>query len=333
MLPERETLQKSGSKLRPFLRQPICTIKSMPLFFATILLLQFVSSPLKSEVATGHFLKPTGQLFDVGGFRLHINCLGTGQPTVVLDSGIGGFSLEWLQIQTALSQQTRICAYDRAGYGWSDMGPLPRTSKRITLELHTLLNKAMIPGPYILVGHSFGGYTAQYFARQYPQETEAMLLLDSSHPQQFERMPRIEAATRDYPEKSRTYNIARTVLHEHYPQQTVARAYQLMSSWKYRFTFQEEMQSLPQSGLEILELEPQAAIPVVVITRGKRVWPNNAFGEQMEVSWMELQNELAVPDSTAVHLIAEHSGHSIHLDQPAIVITALRVLLNDRQTK
>ena len=112
-------------------------------------------------------------MVDVGGFRLHINCQGEGEPTVVLDSGAGGFSLEWVNIQKALSPQTRVCAYDRAGYAWSDMGPLPRTSRRIVGELKTLLEKGDIPGPYILVGHSFGGFNVQYFARRKTQSVES----------------------------------------------------------------------------------------------------------------------------------------------------------------
>ena len=290
---------------------------------------QTLMGPVSANEADAQKRVAPGQLVDVGGFRLHIHCLGEGEPTIVLDSGTGGFSLEWRAVQKVISKQTRTCAYDRAGYGWSDMGPLPRTSKRIVNELHTLLNKAMIPGPYILAGHSFGGFTAQYFAKQYPQEIVAMMLIDSSHPEQVDRLPKKDNHTgRSFPEKSRTYTVARTVLHEHYPKETASLAYQLMSSWKYRFTLEEEMQSLPQSAIEIRELGPMFPLPLVVLTRGKRVWPNNGFGDEMEKVWMQLQSELSELSVNVVHLIAEDSGHSIHLDQPGLVITALRDLLN-----
>ncbi len=210
------------------------------------------------------------------------------------------------------------------------MGPLPRTSKRIVNELYRLLNEARVPAPYILVGHSFGGYTAQYFAKQYPQKTAGLVLIDSSHPEQVERLPKAtKKVARSFPARSRTYNVSRTVLHEHYPEETGARAYLLMSSWKYRYTLKEEMQSLPLSAMEVLKLAPLSTMPLVVLTRGKRVWPNNGFGDKMEETWMELQDELSLLNVNGIHLIAEQSGHSIHLDQPGLVISALRVLLDE----
>ena len=299
-------------------------------FTVISLLLNLAGIALANENLLPEDLYPPGHIVDVGGHRMHIYCQGTGEPTIVLDSGAGGFSLEWVNIQKAISPQTRVCAYDRAGYGWSDMGPLPRSSKRIVSELHMLLSNAKIPGPYILVGHSFGGYTAQYFARNYPRETAGLVLIESSHPEQAQRLPQIDRSqAKRYPARSRTYNVLRPILHEHYPEETGARAYRLMSSWKYRFTLQEEMLSLPLSAQEVLDAGPLPIIPLVVLTRGKRVWPNNGIGDEMEKTWMELQDELSLLSRDAVHLIAEHSGHSIHLDQPGLVISALRNLLNN----
>lgn len=296
------------------------------------LLLQVWAVAFADDRVVNRDLLPPGQIVDIGGHRLHINCLGEGEPTIVFDSGAGGFSLEWALIQNVMSPQTRVCAYDRAGYGWSEMGPLPRTSKRIVNELHTLLSVAMIPGPYILVGHSFGGYTARYFASHYPEEMAALVLIDSSHPEQTERLPQYKTSpAKKYPARSRTRNISRPVLHEHYPEETGARAYRLMSSWKYRFTVQEELLSLPQSAIEVLEAAPLPMIPLVVLTRGQRVWPNNGLGDEMEKIWMQMQDELSLLSRDVVHLIAEQSGHSIHLDQPGLVISALQVLLNNRQ--
>ena len=100
---------------------------------------------------------PPGEMVDVGGYSLHINCVGQGSPTVLLDAGSGGFSAQWVRVQQEVSGTTRVCAYDRAGMGWSEMGPDPRDAKRITGELHALLEGAGIEGPYVLVGHSFGG--------------------------------------------------------------------------------------------------------------------------------------------------------------------------------
>lgn len=303
----------------------------MQIGLAAFLLILVSAAVFAGETPVTQDLNLAGQLVDVDGHRMYINCLGKGEPTIVFDSGVGGFSLEWVLIQKAISVQTRVCAYDRAGYGWSDMGPLPRTSKRIVDELHKLLSAAMIPGPYILVGHSFGGYTARYFASLYPLEMAGLVLVESSHPEQVERLPQHKKRPAiQYPANSRTWDVSHPVLHEHYPQQSGENAVRLMSSWQYRLTFQEEMLSLPQSAMEVLESAPLPIIPLVVLTRGQRVWPNNGLGDEMEKTWMEMQDELSSLSRDAVHLIAEHSGHSIHLDQPGLVISALRVLLNDR---
>jgi pimeloyl-ACP methyl ester carboxylesterase len=120
-----------------------------------------------------------GQLVDVGGFRLHIQCVGEGSPTVVLDAGLSGSSLDWSLIQPELGHTTRVCAYDRAGMGWSDPGPQPRTPRQIADELHTLLTNAGIAGPYVLVGHSLAGKNVRLFALSHPDQVAGMVLVDA----------------------------------------------------------------------------------------------------------------------------------------------------------
>src|ERR671913_324312 len=128
---------------------------------------------------------PPGEMVDVGGYSLHINCLGQGSPTVLLDAGSGEWSAQWVRVQREVSDTTRVCAYDRAGMGWSEMGPQPRDAKQISSELHTLLTNAGIEGPYVLVGHSFGGLYMQTYAARYPDEVAGVSLVESSHPDQF----------------------------------------------------------------------------------------------------------------------------------------------------
>jgi pimeloyl-ACP methyl ester carboxylesterase len=126
---------------------------------------------------------------DVGGYRLRINCAGSGSPTVVLESGLGDLLSEWRPVQLRISSFTRVCSYDRAGYGESDAGPLPRTSLQISRELHTLLQNAGEHPPYILVGHSFGGYNVRVFNGKFPNEVVGMVLADSSQEDQYELLP------------------------------------------------------------------------------------------------------------------------------------------------
>lgn len=134
-----------------------------------------------------HAYPPSGQLVDVGGYRLHIHCLGTGVPTVVTENGLGGSSPDWSLVQPAVSHITRICTYDRAGTGWSEAGPGPRTSQRISAELHALLTNAGLPGPYVLVGHSAGGMHTQVFAGQYAADVAGLVLVDPTPAQAINR--------------------------------------------------------------------------------------------------------------------------------------------------
>jgi pimeloyl-ACP methyl ester carboxylesterase len=128
---------------------------------------------------------PPGQLYDVGGYRLHLYCTGEtrlGLPTVILDSHNGGTVSGWAWVQPEVASQTRVCAYDRAGLGWSDLSPGPQDTYQNAEALHTLLAKAGVPGPYILVGHSFGGLFARAFADRYPEEVAGMVLIEATNP-------------------------------------------------------------------------------------------------------------------------------------------------------
>ena len=124
---------------------------------------------------------PPGQLVDVGGHRLHLSCVGKGSPTVVLDAGLGGFSLDWDALLPEIDTSTRVCAYDRAGLGWSESGPSPRSPQQFASELHALLTNAGVTGPYVLVAHSISGKTARLFASQHPTEVAGMVLIDARH--------------------------------------------------------------------------------------------------------------------------------------------------------
>ncbi len=138
---------------------------------------------------------PPGELVDVGGHSLHINCVGEGSPTVILESGSGATSVDWANIQPEVANTTRVCAYDRAGSGWSEPGPGPGDPQQIAGELHTLLGNARIDGPYVLVGHSFGGLYIRMYADLYPNEVEGMVLVDSSHPEQSKRTAEAQSAS------------------------------------------------------------------------------------------------------------------------------------------
>jgi len=130
---------------------------------------------------------PPGKLFDVGGYRLHLSVLGSGSPTIIIDHSLGG--IEGYLLIEELAKLAKVCIYDRAGYGWSDISPYPRTSDRIVTELNTLLNQAEIAPPYILLGDSFGSYNMRLYAHRFPEKVVGMVLTDGLHEKEMLRMP------------------------------------------------------------------------------------------------------------------------------------------------
>jgi pimeloyl-ACP methyl ester carboxylesterase len=145
-----------------------------------------------------------GRLYDVGGHRLHLDCTGTGSPTVVLESGLGGNSRLWGRIADGTAGTTRVCAYDRAGTGWSDDASGSRDSSAVVGDLHRLLAAAGERGPFVLVGHSTGGAYVMTYAAQHPQEVAGMVLLDSATPRQFTVLPDYAS---QYPMMMRLYAV------------------------------------------------------------------------------------------------------------------------------
>jgi len=131
----------------------------------------------------------TGALYDVGGHRLHLDCRGTGSPTVVLQNGLNEITPLWSAVTAQVSRTTRVCAYDRAGQGWSDDADGPQDGREVAADLHTLLARAGEHGPYVLAGHSSGGTLAMTYAARYPTQVAGLVLLDSSSPHQYTDQP------------------------------------------------------------------------------------------------------------------------------------------------
>src|SRR3954447_21057168 len=149
----------------------------------TVLLLLSGSIAARAQDATTPPpLPPPGRLFDIGGWRLHLNCTGearTSQPAVILEAGAGDFSVDWSLVQPGVARFARVCSYDRAGSGWSELGPRPRTMTQIAYELHSLLGKAGERPPYVLVGHSFGGWLVRLYQLRYPADVAGVVLVDA----------------------------------------------------------------------------------------------------------------------------------------------------------
>ena len=161
---------------------------------------------------------PPGHLIDIGTHRLHLHCLGDGTPTVVFDAALGASSLSWSLVQPAVARVTRTCTYDRAGFAWSDAGPLPRTGGRIADELHALLNRGGIAGPFVLVGHSFGGLVMRLFTVRHRSDVAGLMLIEPAVPEEWrqpsdEQRAMIQRGDRlcRYGEAAARYGVARMV--------------------------------------------------------------------------------------------------------------------------
>jgi len=157
--------------------------------FSSLLLLTL----LGIAAAQAELPSAPGDLVDVGGHSLHIYCQGEGSPTVVLEAGLGDGSINFRALQDRLARHTRTCAYDRAGYGWSEPGPAPRDLATIAAELDALLDGAGEAGPYVLAGHSIGGLYALGFASRNPEDVVGIVLIDSSHPRQMQALTAVPA--------------------------------------------------------------------------------------------------------------------------------------------
>ena len=295
-------------------------------FLLSILILTIQNNVQANELLVSNSDKPTGEMINVGTHSMHIFCVGKGGPTVVLNAGLGGLSLEWIRVQNTLAKQTRVCAYDRSGYGWSETSPYPRTSTVITGELFRLLKLAHVPGPYILVGHSFGGYTAQLFASRYQNETAGMVLVDASHPEQVERFMAIGLNT--VPVKPVTHvRYSHPRLPKNLPAEVRNITLKHLLEGSTMATVAEEYINFYTSAQQVAEQLDIPEIPIMVLTRGQSGWKNNPNRESYEGLWQQLQSELAHMSPTSAHLWANQSGHHVHLDQPVMTANAITMVL------
>ena len=271
-----------------------------------------------------------GQLVDIGGYRLHIYCAGQGSPTVIFDAGLGDSYMSWRKVQPQIARLTKVCSYDRAGLGYSDSSPRARTSKTIAEELHMLLRSAAIPAPYVLVGHSMGGFDVRLYASAYRGDVAGLVLVDSSHPEQQKRLP---AAVNDldagwvreqeFFELAMPFGIPRVL--GFCGEDAEVRAaecnfHSVRESVK-------ELKSVSESAAQAATAGSLGDIPLAVLSsdpdRPQLDLPEDLVKPTNE-AWQQMQNELAQLSSRSTHTVVKNSGHYIQLDQPGAVIEAIK---------
>jgi pimeloyl-ACP methyl ester carboxylesterase len=302
---------------------------------ALIILLTATGATYEAIMAAGDDKRypARGQLVDVGGHRLHVNCVGEGSPTVLLAAGHGGFSLDWSLVQPQLAATTRVCAYDRAGYGWSDPSPQSPTPRQIADELHTLLANARIAGPYVLVGHSAAGKHVRLYAQLHPQDVAGIVLVDARHESVDANLAPKELAA----ERKRELRFQRTLwvtariglvrpfwaaawpkiwpTTENLTPETRTEIGVLQARSQQVKTVLSEGASRSDNNAQLAAAGSLGNVPVVVLAAGQLVAQNPA--------WLPAQEQMARLSSNSRLVIVDDSGHYIHWDRPTVVADAI----------
>ena len=288
---------------------------------------------------------PLGRLIDIGGYSLHINYTGKGGPAVVMEAGLGGYSLDWSLVQPEIAKFTSVCTYDRAGYGWSDSGPIPRTSKQIVKELHVLLVNAGIRPPYVLVGHSFGGLNVRLYASMYSDDVAGIVLIDSSHEEQFLRLPKEYAKFQSL--NLKVQNIGRLLaplgvmrlmkmplpfVYKKLPLEIQLMIKKVGFYPKGYSASYHELRALKESMVQVRAATKIPNIPLIVLSSKNTVSrsevPAGIPVDKINKAHIELQRELAALSSKSEHIITKKSGHYIQLDQPELTVEAIRKIVD-----
>ncbi len=291
--------------------------------------------------------QPPGRLIAFEGYRLHLNCTGQRRPgsaTVILEGGLGAPALVWSLVQPGVAVYTRVCSYDRAGLGWSDASPLPRSARQIVGELHELLTWAGETPPYVLVGHSFGAILMRVYAANYPAEVRGLVLADGRHEDYPLRMPydylKIDEANLRRARWLRlttplgltrlagrlgildTFEAFLGPLPDDVEQAAWATMIYNSDHWSVTVAEREAIQA-SYSQVRVTSLP--VALPLIVLTaeHGTEAWQltPDVSGTAGRV-WMDLQAELAGLSSNSEWRIVRGSGHYIYFDQPQAIVDA-----------
>ena len=257
-----------------------------------------------------------GELVDVGGHRLHLNCAGSGRPAVILESGLGEGGAYWGWISAAVAHDTKVCAYDRAGRGWSDPVSAPQDGVAVARDLNVLLERARIQAPFVLVGHSSGAQYVRIFAGQYPEQVAGMVLLDGQPADAFEDLPSYPAFYSRFrrisgllPSLARL-GVGRVVFHAGFadlppPARDMQRLH--YSSARHYRSLRDELAELPASLAQARSLQSLGHRPLVVVTAARGA----------QVGWLPLQDSMATLSTNSSHRVVPYTHAALVTDATA----------------
>lgn len=320
-------------------------------------------APLPAQTVD-HAPRPSlGKIVDIGGGqRLFLDCRGKGSPTVILEAGAGDLSFVWALVQDRVAEFTTVCSYDRGGYLWSDPGARPRTYAQLALELHTALDRAGVRQPYILVGQSYGGLVVRGFAKRYPRDVVGMVLVDAVHEDEHivyggaPHLLRAEAKGRPFPEPHiqrdtaflrMSHDSAVLTSSDPLPAPLDRLPKDAREAWQwaqgqplYRMTWAAEMDWSPEELARMHE-ERRAnrrslgSMALTVLARAQ-----GGYDSGMTISADSLERErralvagLAKLSSRGEVIFAKSAGHNIHLEDPELVVRAIRSVVRGAEPR
>jgi pimeloyl-ACP methyl ester carboxylesterase len=297
---------------------------------------------------------PPGRLVDIGGQRLHVNCTGHGSPTVLLENGTGDFSVIWALVQPGVAAFARVCSYDRGGYARSEPGTRPRTFAQLSLELQTALSDLGVGPPYVLVGQSYGGLVVRGFARVYRAEVVGLVLVDAVHEDQqvvYGGQPhRIRDSARGRPFPPPHIALDRDLISQAQTRESAVPTDQPLDPPLDRLPAAAQRlwrwaQAQPLAGLaqaaetdwspeELARLHDERVghrvtlgdLPLLVLARTAGGYPDGMSvpAADLERERRDLQVDLSRLSTRGQLIYAPHSGHNIHLEDPDLVVRAIR---------
>jgi pimeloyl-ACP methyl ester carboxylesterase len=264
---------------------------------------------------------PSDQMISIGTHRLQIRTEGKGTPTVVIEAGITDLMENWRPLQQRIAKETRIITYNRAGYGQSEPGPLPRHSGREAEELKALLDAASVPGPYVVVGHSLGGLNAQVFAAKYPQDVAGIVLLDPP-PLSFIRGEDYTNLLVMADQMTAEWQAVADADAES------ADAEQKARGGFFKMIASEHREMFGESARLVSEISSFGDTPLLVMAAKK---PNPAFedlAEEYQQYWIEQSSRLSRKSSKGKFILAEESTHHLYKDVPELVVESILSVVN-----
>lgn len=334
---------------QPQISNPVYRRRFLGAAIGLSLLLLLGAGALTQTVLTGQERAQhpaPGKLVSVGTHRLHLNCQGSGQPLVLLESGLSGWSQDWALVQPVLARQTQVCSYDRAGYAWSDEAPQARAGLSAVEDLRTLLRNAGLHGPLVVVGHSWGGMLAQLLAQTHPDEVAGLVLVDALlHDQtasmdpaahaRFDRHMRLLTGSAAWLAPlglTRLAGMPASVVLDKLPasEQAAARAL-AMQSKNYRALHTEYL-GIDPALEQARQLPPVPPVPTIVLSSNARSeFPPGWERDDMRQHWIAGQRALA-HDTGAKQVVVADAGHYLQLERPALVLAAVQEVLQRVQT-